>query len=288
MGGWFNEGATVGWLVSGFVLETQTGGQVRASDPTGNPFLAVPFFNPDAGGEAAYVLANPGVAAGGIAVGTLTRLWGAEANLLYHVFATDYISLGLLGGFTYLDLAENLSVATFTSLAPGGIAQFTTTTDRFATRNQFFGGQVGGRFEGHWNALFGNVTTKVGLGQMNESQTINGNTLMAPNPLLGVTTGTPGGIFTSPTNIGRQTANEFAVVTSVGVQLGVDCNEHLRTYIGYDYLYVNKAIRPGDQIDRRTNPAFAAVGDPNLVPTRQFNISTFWTEGLSAGLELRF
>ncbi|TPW02843.1 MAG: signal peptide protein, partial [bacterium] len=114
------------------------------------------------------------------------------------------------------------------------------------------------------------------------------------------TAGTPlgyrGGVFAQPTNIGKYKRDRFAVIPEVAVSLGGRLTRWARAWIGYDFLYVDPVLRPGDQIDRVINPtrtgflstlAPAGVMGPLLpgFPERQ---TSFWAQGLTFGLELTY
>src|SRR6185312_7352453 len=95
-------------------------------------------------------------------------LWGTEGNALFHVYSNNWFSFGMLGGIRYVDLAESLgfNVNITGTAVPGSFSNF---TDRFATRNQFYGGQVGGRVEFRYEGFFCNVTGKAALGPVHQA-----------------------------------------------------------------------------------------------------------------------
>ena len=73
-------------------------------------------------------------------------------------------------------------------------------------------------------------------------------------------------------------------------------SEHWRVTLGYDLLWWNSVVRPGDQIDRAINtlqaPGISGNPPSPLVglarPAFFFNQDDYWAHGLSAGLELRY
>ena len=103
----------------------------------------------------------------------------------------------------------------------------------------------------------------------------------------------PGGVLALPSNIGRTTENAFAVVPEGTFKIGLKLGDSGRFYVGYNFIYLSDAVRPGDQVDR----TIAAVADPisqsggGLVadrPRALFNRSDFWAQGLIIGLETRY
>lgn len=236
---------------------------------------------------------------GSVAITAQSEMWGFEANLAYHC-GNDRLRADALIGFRYLQLSESLQITdpqitplrpnTLTFLgafvnAPNAIAD----TDQFLTRNQFYGGQIGGtvRWEDWW--YFVRLTGKVGFGCTQQQVTIDGSsTLITP---AGNTT-VPGGILAQPTNIGTYRQNVFGIVPEWGVTAGVFVTDWLRITGGYSFLFWNRVIRPGDAIDRSINPGQVptasgfgvVVGPPR--PQFSFNDSSFWVQFAQAGIEL--
>ncbi len=168
------------------------------------------------------------------------------------------------------------------------------TTDVFSTRNQFYGGQVGLRGEYALGKLLLATTAKVALGSNHESVQVEGaSTLLMPGV---APTTVPVGQFAGPSNIGRRTRDEFAVVPEVEVKAGYQVTSWLRATVGYDFLYLSRVVRPGNQVDLfvndSRNPVNGVFGAPPLdtsnFPRPFFNHSEFWAQGLTFGLELRF
>jgi hypothetical protein len=173
-------------------------------------------------------------------------------------------------------------------------------TDRFATSNQFYGGQVGA--EGRW--MFGRLTldgrVKLALGITQQELTVDGNQQIIgrnnPDPR-------PGGLLALPSNIGSFSSSRFSVVPEVGGSVGYYVTDWMRLSVGYNFLYWSSVIRPGDQIDRNLNsdqipnfnlvpvagggfrPARISTDPP---PQRLFNPTDYWAHGLTFGVEVNF
>jgi hypothetical protein len=104
-----------------------------------------------------------------------------------------------------------------------------------------------------------------------------------------------GGLLALPTNIGHFSRDRFSVVPEIGVNLGYQLTDHLRAYVGYNFLYWTNVVRPGAQIDRVLDvtliPNFPV---PGAVPTGQnrpmvpFKENDFWAQGINFGLEFRW
>ncbi|HEV3258853.1 MAG TPA: BBP7 family outer membrane beta-barrel protein [Gemmataceae bacterium] len=303
MAGYWADGAgtlglEAGYLFSGEHSVTQS----VASD--GSTLLAVPFFNPlthadEIGPLAGLPTAGLGTFAGGDALTLASSLQGAELNGVMNVDSCPSSRLDVLAGFRWLRLREDLSFATVSNDAPGVardplfFTPFTFTThDEFDAHNNFYGGQLGVRAEYNWGHFFFNAAGKIGLGEVHETATINGNS----TEIVGkVTVGFPGGVFAGPTNIGRYSRDQFAAVPEGSANVGFEFAQHARVFVGYTFLYISEVLRPGDEIDHTINPTrtgLATAGttvplDPAR-PAFDFRSSTFWAQGINAGLELHY
>ncbi|MBA4192467.1 MAG: hypothetical protein C0467_31245 [Planctomycetaceae bacterium] len=299
IGGWLNQESTLGLEGSYLFLASQSASQgVASSGATGSTFLALPFVDATTGVESSTRLALPGGFSGIVRQDVTNSLQGGELNALRNLVRTDAWTVTLLGGFRYLNLNEELLFTTNSTTVIGPPDVF-ITTDRFATNNNFYGGQFGARVERRLGNFFINATGKVALGSMQQQVEISGNLLTNDFNGLGVPQSFPGGYLTQPTNIGSRTRNQFAVITDLNVSLGYQLTSWARVSAGYSMLYLNNVVRPGDQVDRRLNPTQgpAFIGAAALVPGNfvgaaaplpQFNQSDFCAHGLNFGLELRY
>ncbi|WP_020474911.1 BBP7 family outer membrane beta-barrel protein [Zavarzinella formosa] len=292
LGGWLDKEHTFGLEASGFLMEHQTTTFRATSDKAGNPALYFPAFNVSAGAERALLISDPlrGFA-GDVSVKSGIRMFGTEANSLYNIYRSDNLDLTLLAGFRYVDLTEDTAIHNKTDDLL--FNNSTVFDERFATRNQFYGGQLGGRMNWTWEHFSLTATGKLAMGVTHESVNIQGQTtqtgpgaFLPPGPLLG-------GFYTQRSNIGRQTDNDFGVIPSVDLKLGYWVTPRLQASIGYSFLYWNRVVRPGDQIDRNINlTQSTAFGAGTLIgqsaPSPLFNRSDFYAQAISFGLEYHF
>src|SRR5262249_43914626 len=161
----------------------------------------------------------------------------------------------LLAGFRYAQLDEGLTVREDLNVlaAPAPIGGSTIElADEFGTHNRFYGGPIGARAAANTGRVFVNVVGKVALGGTEQTVGINGTTVITPAG--GARSAQPGGLLALPTNSGRFERSEFTVVPEVGLNVGLQVTNHLRAYVGYNFLYWSSVARPGDQIDLGGNP----------------------------------
>jgi hypothetical protein len=302
LGGGFDLGW--GWIIEGnyFALERRAAGNTFTSDANGNPLIARPFFDDQAGAPGASLDSLPGTFTGGVSIADRTRLQGYELNVSFGVYHNSFITVELLTGFRALQLVEDLQITdNVTALNPGQLTflggpadppNSLTIFDQFSTYNTFYGGQLGGRVLYHLNSLELGVTGKVALGTTQQLAILNGNTTLN-TPGASPTTN-PGGILVQPTNLGRYFQNTFGVVPEFGLNLGYWLTPQIRIGMGYQFLYWNRVARPGNVIDTNVNAAQVArdprfgngLGDP--VPGFGFHSSAFWAQGINWGVLFQY
>jgi hypothetical protein len=277
-GYWFTPDQTFGIDATFFFLGGQSAGFYDGSN--GFPVLARPY---------------PGRQSGDIQGALSTRLWGADADLRGMLFRGASYQVNILGGFRFLDLHDALGMEENNTFYPSILnapLSWSTSTDRFYTSNQFYGGQLGADLMWSRGRFYVDVLGKVALGASVERAGIYGWTAysnsLGQNGYLNV------GEFALPSNIGAYGQTRFAVVPEFGLNFGYALTRHIRLTFGYTFLYWSNVFRAGDQIDRGINPtelsALAGQGAP-IGPARpNFTMQStdFWAQGLNFGLQLRF
>jgi hypothetical protein len=307
-GGWIDGHRSIGLEGDYFFLASRTVTQgVASTGQPGAPVLATPFFNADTAAESSFPLASPGTLAGGASLTLSDRLHGAEANGVVAVVSSPGLRFEVLGGFRYLDFRENLTFVTAsTGIEPPDQSNnglILNTLDQFDTDNRYYGWQVGVRGEYRFENLILGASVKLGLGDMDETTTINGAALTnffntPPGcPFTGVPAQVvPGsGTFAQPSNVGRTSRHVFVFVPEVAARVGYQFAPWARAFIGYDFLYVSNVARPGELIDRNFNVSQtvqnAVAGNsaaPGSLPAVNLTGSSFWAQGLNVGLEFRY
>ncbi|MFM7149577.1 MAG: BBP7 family outer membrane beta-barrel protein, partial [Gemmataceae bacterium] len=158
---------------SGFVLFQNTDTFQATSDSTGAPLLARPVYNVLNHQEGAYLNSYPTAIVGSSQIVSKANLWGFETNSRYHFAWSPRLHGNGLVGFRYMNLAESLRISdqlaplrtnTLTFLgdfvnAPDSLAD----VDSFVTRNQFYGGQLGGQVTWEDTWFFLTLNAKIAL-----------------------------------------------------------------------------------------------------------------------------
>jgi hypothetical protein len=288
---------TVGVEASYFFL-----GQRGISMPNDTaPTIIRPFFALNTRSESGVVVAAPGIDTGGIVATAEYTLWGAEVNFLkniYYEYPGRTVRLDFFAGFRYLDLGEDLSVTAFSvyTQQPGGVFQpfagnQLLQNDLFATRNQFYGGQIGAAAKFFLEILDVNVAAKVAFGGTAEEVHVDG--FQVRTLANGVTVPSTGGLLALPSNIGRFQRGDFAVVPEFDISASYVICRHVSLVAGYQFMFWSKVLRPADQIDRVIDvtqiPNFPITGvaPTGLArPSVPFHETQFWAQGLNVGLQI--
>jgi hypothetical protein len=299
-GYWFDPCEMWGVDTSFFVLPQVTHGFNAAS--SGMPVLARPFNDASGllspfgvNGSFSEVNARPDPEGlfGVKDIRTTSELWGADVNLRRNLCGGCYTRLDGLIGVRYLNLNESLTVQEMTGATAANTnpVRDLFITDRFGTKNSFYGGQLGLTGETRIGRWFVNGTGKIALGTTHETVDIGGSALAVVTP--GVVQVQPNGLLALDSNSGQWNRNRFAWVPQATVNIGCHLTERLRVYAGYDFLYWSNVVRPGDQIDTTVDPRripfFGATGVPTTDrPTVLFKGTDFWAQGIHVGLEFNW
>jgi hypothetical protein len=257
----------------------------RAS--TGNPILALPFFNALLQQQDSFLVAYPGFTQGSVnAFQTTNNIMGADAFAEIMMFRDYRRRVDLVGGYEFFRLDDWLQINSSSTITQAGnpfAGLNTAISDRFATRNQFHGGIIGlrGRMaNGQWSL---NVLGQVALGNMNEQALIAGITRTT---FAGNSTTANGGLLAQPSNIGTHERNVFAAIPQLTGNLQYHVNPNLSFHIGYNILWLTNVALSGNQVDLHVNLAQQIVGPQR--PQFAFNDTSYWLQGINWGMNWDF
>lgn len=247
-----------------------------ASD--GSTILAQPFINTTTGLQDAQVVGFPanGIfgATGSVGVHSTSEIVGGDFYLRAICCRDCSWGIDYIAGYQYSRVNESLIVrsdATITSGVNTGLNQ--TQQDIFDAKNQFHGLMIGMKgYDCHeWWSI--HWTAKVGLGSMQQSCTVNGNTtVISPGAAASMF---DSGLYTSAANIGDHSRSEFAVVPEFNVRLEYQASKLITLSAGYSFIYWSNVLLPGDQINTG-NAEFTFVDND------------YFAHGLSLGLHMGY
>jgi len=202
------------------------------------------------------IATGPGIIPPGAAASTdeWVRFWGGDALITKAAFGAvskkSSWEIDFLGGFEYLDLGERLNAA---AVAPGAEA-----LAGYSTRDQFYGLELGARAEYTAGRFFINGTATCGLGEVHQG--------LLFDAAAGV-----GGVVAFANQ--HPVHDDFSVVPHLILDAGFNVTKNIRIFGGYDFLYWNNVVRPGDQV--------------SIVPMA-LQRSYFYAHGVNIGLAFRF
>jgi hypothetical protein len=317
LGYWFDEEQHFGVEGSGFLLESRSAGYEARGDSNGNfpagsssTGMRIPVYNdvpyspgggtdPETGAslvpktEDGVPLSIPGDLTGGVKITNKLQFWGADVGGVINFYRTPAFELSGLAGIRYLNLYESFNLnADIEGLSTSDLysGQSGTVSDRFQTRNQFFGGNFGLRGRYITGPLSVEMSGRIALGDSHEVLNVNGF-YTASNFKSQYASG-PEGIFAQPANEGRTSSDRFAVVPEVQIKLGYALTARLRATISYDFLFYSNVVRPGDQINRNIPKGQTFQQDGTAAstssPSKLFKTSEFFAHGVSVGFEYSF
>jgi len=254
---------------------------------TSRTFLNRPFWNQANNSPELFLLSTPsGSSTGIVGVGTSFDSFGLEANYLRRGPAMFSESFHWIMGLRYWNLEEELFVEG--NSRTGGLS--VTTLDSFMTRNQFFGGQIGGKWNWTRKRLTIDMSWRMALGAMLEDVNISGSsTAVLPS---GTRVEAPGGFLALSSNMGDHSRTQFAWIRESQISLSYAVHENVSLRLGYSFMYVSGVVRPGEQIDLGINPNLLPFSPgPATAPLRpelRMNHETFFMYGVNAGLTVQF
>ncbi|OWK43477.1 BBP7 family outer membrane beta-barrel protein [Fimbriiglobus ruber] len=268
--------------------------------PTSSMVVARPFYDPVTKQQNSVIIAAPGAYNGAIEQNAGMQVWGFETNPFIRLAQGGPVTFDLITGFRFFQETESLNLYSASTLLPGGVTAFdglglssgsVSTHDLISTRNQFYGGQVGGRMSYATGRWFLDLTGKIAIGGVREVVNVNGSTTLTNGPLVAPTS-TAGGFYGSGNYLGQMTQNKFGVLPELNLQLGFQVTSWMNVFAGYQLMYLNHVARPGDQLN-----ANIAVSQLPTSPTYSTKFPTvsngitdadLWLHGFNFGLTLTY
>jgi hypothetical protein len=233
---------------------------------------------------------------------TSTATWGAELNARSK--CEGLRAVDCLLGFRYLDFHEDLEIRDsvqffqppgFTDLNGLGLPLNTNlptnlnfnSLDTIRTFNHFYGAQIGYDVDTTVGRFTLGSRGKVALGAMQQTVDIGSSSTLA-NGQQG-----PGGLLSSPLDVGKHDRYRIAVVPEVDFKVGYRITPNVSAYIGYDFLYISSVVRPGEQTALATvNTPVTVAGGTNQItvnqPTFLFHGTDVWLQGIQFGVAIRY
>jgi hypothetical protein len=306
LGMWLDSHREVG---AGFRVFSLAGDTVEFFDISdGSRTLARPFFNTFLNREDSLLVAftDPGpdmiintpddqpISRGNISVNSSNEVYGGELFGRINWDRGCGYSLDFIGGYQYSRIDDDLTIRhVITSFDPAGNVPVGTVidgTDIFDAENAFHGGLLGLSAElqqGPWTL---NVLGKVGIGNMHQTVSVRGETIVSePNPPPPPAT-SPGALLVLPTNAGFYSQDKFTFIPEGAFNVGYQLNDYLNLSLGYTFMYWSQVALAAGQIDHNVNPTQVSGNMLNgpADPRFGFDNTDFWVQGLTIGVNGRY
>lgn len=303
-GVWLDRCHTWGIGAEFFGMSTQTDEFSAASD--GLPILARPFFNTLTGLEDAELVAYPDVVSGSLNIQVESSFEGAGFQIRnlrrteegcrewWFCGCPEHFCCRseLLYGYRFLQLSEGVTIQeSLVSQDQSNPGTF-DITDRFRTRNQFNGVDLGWSVKttrGHWTM---DGAIRLAIGNTRQTVSISGVSQISDPSSIPTDQTHDSGFLALDSNSGEYSQNEFSIVPEFGVNLGYQMTDHLRFLVGYTGIYWSNVVRPGHHIDRDVNPNLLPPVGTSVAGTNRprfaFDTTDYWIQGISLGGEYRW
>ncbi len=301
----FAWGPQYGVEIDYFRLEQTSATFGTSSEAT--PIIGIPFFNVNPrdptnpalfapSREDAFLISYPDLTSGSVSGGAKTRFEGGGIRALMRLCGhspglncPENRRVELILGYRTMLLEDSLSIRAQSTTLNSTNQQY-DILDTFGTKNSFDAVEVGAQVRGHRQRFSYEFLAKVALGNVKQEVTIDGATDITT--IGGGTFSYDGGIFTQTSNIGNYSRDQFAVSPELNATIGYAFTKQLRCTLGYNFIYLSRVVRAGDQIDREINQDFfAPPANPFTGPQRPALASrdtSFWAQGVNLGLDFRW
>jgi hypothetical protein len=287
LGAWFGPDQTDGLSLSYFFIGQGSAGY--HVNPADNDIIARPFFNVSTGLPDSRLIAYPGVVEGTVDIAATGSFQAAAVEYRRRAIQSGRFKIDFLFGYLFAKVDESVAIRD-TSLSLSGVTQGTRIDlyDAFDSSNSFHGALFGIAAREELGELWtGDVFAKGALGGVASRTQISGETATTVN---NVTTANAGGLLTQTSNLGTHRDGYVSSAWELGLKLRRRLTTNTSLAVGYSWFLLSHVERAGEQIDLGVNVTQIPPG--NLVgaarPEFPGEKSSFWTQGLTFGLEGRF
>ncbi len=223
-------------------------------DSQTNSILARPFNSITTGTltPSTNLLTFPNERRGTLDISLRSVIQGGDLILRKRLSEDDLIRNDFLWGYQQVRFAEDLLIESTSTVLPTRTDSLPVGTklelnDRFATANQFNGGQIGFMRSAHDGCWYFDGMAKVGFGQMNRTVQIEGfSQSTVPGSQANDSTD---GLLARRSNNGVFEDRTFVFVPELSLSAAYLLTDSLHFTVGYTYLRLPKVTRVGDAID---------------------------------------
>ena len=251
------------------------------TDVSTNPATATAF-------SVANAAAQPSTT-GRLGLRTDSEIQAGDVFFLWTLRQSSCASFGLLAGYQFAQIDEDLFIESFTqSGGTTAAVQSIAVSDLFDAQNEFHGGMFGLRGDYRCGQFGVELLGRFGFGNMRQSILISGST--TSTDASGATSTRASGLLAqAATNGGLHEQDKFSFMNEAGVKLAFYPVERLKLSVGYSLMYWSSVVRPGFEIDTSIDGRLLTALPPANAtqPAFAFDPTDYLVHGLNFGAELR-
>ncbi len=252
------------------------------TDVSTNPATATAFSVTNAAAQPATT--------GRLGLRTDSEIQAGDVFFLWTLRQYSCASFGLLAGYQYAQIDEDLFIESFTqSGGTTAAAPSIAVSDLFDARNEFHGGMFGLRGDYRCGQFGLELLGRFGFGNMRQSIQIAGST--TSTDASGATSTRASGLLAqAATNGGLHEQDKFSFMNEAGVKLAFYPVQRLKLSVGYSLMYWSSVVRPGFEIDTAIDGRLLTALPPADAtrPAFAFDPTDYLVHGLNFGAELQF
>ncbi len=254
------------------------------------PILGRPFFNTQTGEQDARLISYPELVDGTLNIFSATEFHSWEAVLRRNVSQWTHVQTDYFIGYRYARLDDLVQVnESSVSLSGPTLDATLRLGDKFQTKNDFHGGELGIRVLRQTSPCWSiELTGQVALGSTSSTTVVDGQTEVTAAD--GSRRITEAGLLVQETNAGTYEHDTFSTLSEGSITLRRQFACGLAARFGYTFLYWSDVLRAGEQIDVAVNPTQippgTLEGEPR--PSLPNDTTGFWAQGLHFGLDYRY
>lgn len=225
---------------------------------------------------------------------TSSKLFGLEANVSHRSFTVGNTKFSEIYGLRYVDFTINQSVSQSLTVsddryvvdpANGNNPVGSSTTFLFGNyeaHNQFYGAQVGARFDSDFGRFYMNGFGKFGFGAMQQHLTVNEDVV---NQFIAI----PFDVYPAPT-VMNETRTRAAFLLEGNLSAGFHVTDNLSVMAGYNVIVMTRVAQLGGGNVTSGGPGSITLGSTQApIPIANiFQEGRYYAHGLTLGLELRY
>jgi len=291
LGCWLDADHRLGIDAGYGILEGQ-GAIFNETSTGGSPILARPFVDANTHKDTALLVGFPGVSSGSVGVNASSNNFqDAHADFRQRYPVNDQFRIDWLIGYRYLRYDEDLII--FEKLQPIGSSFVKGTTitgnDRFGTRNQFNGGEIGFDTQYDFQRFSVQAVGRLAVGNLERQVNIQGSqNIIVPGtaPL-----NFPANLLALSSNTGSHGIDDWMAIPEIDLNLIYRLRENIKLKLGYTFLYFPELARAGDEVNLAVNQTLLPNHGPKSGPNEPAFIlrrTDLWVQGVNLGFEISY